>query len=243
MITTLLLGWATLALLFTFGWLWSISHRNAGIVDVLWSLTLAGLVVGFALAAPGDPARRVLIAVCTGLWGLRLGWHILSRLRQEKEEDARYATLRKHWGKRATLYFLPFFQAQALANVLLAAPLLLLMQNERGLTPWDIAGAALILASVLGERAADRQLEAWKRNPANKGKTCRKGLWAWSRHPNYFFEWTHWLAYPLMGVALLGTPLAPWWPLTLLGPIVMLALLLRGTGIPHTEKQAVKSRG
>ncbi|MFP4541313.1 MAG: DUF1295 domain-containing protein, partial [Opitutales bacterium] len=57
------------------------------------------------------------------------------------------------------------------------------------------------------------------------------------------FEWTHWLAYPLMGVALLGTPLAPWWPLTLLGPIVMLALLLRGTGIPHTEKQAVKSRG
>jgi len=95
----------------------------------------------------------------------------------------------------------------------------------------------------VGERLADRQLDAWKADPANQGKTCRRGLWAWSRHPNYFFEWTHWLAYPLMGGALFASGLGAWWPLTLLGPAVMLALLLRGTGIPHTERQALKSRG
>ena len=100
-----------------------------------------------------------------------------------------------------------------------------------------------MLGAIYGESVSDRQLAAWKADPANRGKTCRQGLWAVSRHPNYFFEWLHWMAYPVLGLALLGTPLAAWWPITLLGPVIMLVLLLQFTGIPYTEKQAIRSRG
>ena len=84
---------------------------------------------------------------------------------------------------------------------------------------------------------ADRQLSAFKADPANRGRTCRQGLWRWSRHPNYFFEWVHWLAY---------VPLAwgsSWWPATLLAPAIMLYLVTKVTGIPPTEAQSLRSRG
>lgn len=241
--TILILGWLGLASIFALGWEWGRRRTNAGIVDVLWALTLVLLVGWFAWQAEGAVERRVLLAGCAGLWGVRLGLHIWGRVRAEAEEDARYAYLRSHWGPAATRNFFIFFQAQAIANLLLGLPILLLMTNARALTGWDLAGAVIIVASVWGERLADRQLAAWRKEPQNRGKTCRRGLWAWSRHPNYFFEWTHWLAYPVMGGALWGTGLVLWWPLTLLGPVVMLFLLLRATGIPYTEKQALKSRG
>jgi steroid 5-alpha reductase family enzyme len=243
MMAALFIGWAVLALVFALGWRWSVRHENAGIVDVLWSLTLGALVAGLAVSLPGDPWRRVLLALATGGWALRLGLHILRRMRREAEEDARYRHLRNHWGPRANGRFFFFFQGQALANVLLAAPVALLLTNPRPLSFWDGAAFLLILGAVAGEGLADRQLASWRADPGNRGRTCRNGLWAWSRHPNYFFEWLHWLAYPLAGIALWGTPLGPWWPLTLLGPGVMLLLLLRATGIPYTEQQALRSRG
>jgi steroid 5-alpha reductase family enzyme len=241
--TIILLGWLGLVFSFALGWRWGVKHRNAGIVDVLWAFTLAGLVGWYALAGSGEGGRRLLIGLCTGLWGLRLGWHILRRLRGDGEEDPRYAFLRSHWGDSADRNFFFFFQAQGLANVLLALPIHVLMANPAPFSWWDAVGALVIAGAVFGERLADEQLVAWKRNPENKGKTCRKGLWAWSRHPNYFFEWVHWLGYPVMGVALVNAGYGAWWWLTLLGPVVMLALLLRATGIPYTEKQALKSRG
>jgi steroid 5-alpha reductase family enzyme len=91
--------------------------------------------------------------------------------------------------------------------------------------------------AVGGETLADRQLAAWRAAPANDGRTCRSGLWRYSRHPNYFFEWLHWWTY---------IPLAwgsPWWWLTLLGQALMLFTLFKVTGIPHTERQALASRG
>ena len=130
-----------------------------------------------------------------------------------------------------------------MANLLLTAPVILLVYNPNPLGWWDWAGASLLVLAVIGERIADNQLAEWRSRPENKGKTCRAGLWAWSRHPNYFFEWFHWVAYPVMGLSLIGTGLAGWWPVTLLGPAVMLFLLTRGTGIPYTEQQAMRSRG
>ena len=238
-------GWLALAVAFGLVWFWRGRDVNAAYVDVLWAYGVGFLAVVFALGAvDGAWERRALVAVCAAFWSLRLGTHILRRVAAEGTEDARYRYLREHWGERAGAKFFWFFQGQALADLLLAAPLLLIMLNPRpALTVWDAAGAALIVLAVLGERAADGQLARWKRDPANRGKTCRKGWWAYSRHPNYFFEWLHWLGYPVMGIGLSGTPLAPWWPLTLLPAAVMLALLLRGTGIPHTERQALRSRG
>ena len=98
----------------------------------------------------------------------------------------------------------------------------------------DLAGALLAVGALVGEGIADRQLAAWRHDPANRGVTCRAGLWRYSRHPNYFFEWVHWWAYVLIGAGV-------WW--TLLGPALMLVFLFRLTGIPYTEQQALKSRG
>lgn len=240
----ILAGWLILAIVFALGWVWSWRHRNAGLVDVLWAFSLGGLIaLGAWWLDSGDPGRRGLLLACTGLWSIRLGWHIWQRFRREEEEDARYAALREHWGAAAEVKLFGFFQVQALANVFLSAPIFRLMANSAPLTLWDWLGALLIVGAVVGERSADAQLVAWKRDPANRGRTCRRGLWAWSRHPNYFFEWVHWLGYPVMGLTFLFNGQFAAWGLTALGPIVMLLLLLRGTGIPYTEKQALRSRG
>ena len=90
--------------------------------------------------------------------------------------------------------------------------------------------------SLHGGAIADRQLRAFARDPANKGKVCDQGLWAWSRHPNYFFEWLHWFSYVLLCWQ------HPWGWLTVIAPLVMLYFILFVTGIPPTEKQALKSR-
>jgi steroid 5-alpha reductase family enzyme len=237
-------GWAMVAGVFFLLWLLSVRQRNAGWVDVGWSLTLVLLAAWYALQVDGIVWRRVLFAALAAAWGLRLGWHILRRLLREGGEDPRYAHLRAHWGQHANARFFWFFQAQGLANLLLTAPVLLLMRLDRAaITLFDLLGAALMIAAVAGETMADRQLARWRADPANRGRTCREGLWAASRHPNYFFEWLHWTAYPVFGLALFTAGQGAWWPLTLLGPAVMLVLLLRFTGIPYTERQALKSRG
>jgi len=236
-------GWLAVAVTFLLLWRWSVTHRNVGIVDVGWAYTLGAWVLWYAFVLAGDDTRQLLFALATGFWAVRLGTFILRRMRAEEAEDARYAFLRQYWGAQATWKFLYFFQGQGIANLLLTAPIMLLMLNPAPLTIWDWLGATIIVGSVLLERQADNQLAVWKKDPAHQGQTCRAGWWAVSRHPNYFFEWCHWLAYPVAGIALWGTSLAAWWPLTLLGPVVMFALLVRGTGIPYTEKRSLKSRG
>ncbi len=115
---------------------------------------------------------------------------------------------------------------------------MVLVRNDHpSLGPGEIAGIALWLAAIAGETLADRQLAQFRAKPANRGKTCRAGLWRYSRHPNYFFEWLHWWSYVLMGINVSNG-----W-VTLIGPVVMLFFLFYITGIPHTEKQAVASRG
>ena len=101
----------------------------------------------------------------------------------------------------------------------------------------EIAGAALWLLALAGEARADRELAAFKRDPANQGRVCDRGLWRYSRHPNYFFEWLVWVAYFVFALA------SPWGWIAILGPASILFLLLRVTGIPMTEEQSIRSRG
>ncbi|MCC5834058.1 MAG: DUF1295 domain-containing protein [Opitutales bacterium] len=242
--SALLLFWAILVVSFTVLWYLGERRGNAAIVDVAWSWGLGLCVVGLALILPGELARRLLLAALLGFWGLRLGWHIFVRLRREDGEEGRYRYLREHWGERAFFMFWVFFQVQAFSIILLAAPIAVLMAWSPGaLGLWDFLGAVWIAGALAGEAIADRQLSVWKADSENRGKTCRRGLWAWSRHPNYFFEWCHWLGYPIIGIPLLLAGHLGAWAFLWLGPVVMLWLLLRMTGIPYTEKQALRSRG
>jgi steroid 5-alpha reductase family enzyme len=107
-------------------------------------------------------------------------------------------------------------------------------------TTWgwsDYAGIIVWLIAVIGETTADRQLARFRSKPENQGKTCRIGLWNYSRHPNYFFEWIHWFTYVFLGIG------SPYWWATLLGPVLMLIFLYKITGIPYTEKRALQTRG
>ena len=233
---SLALVWALAAIAQTAGWWWQRSRRNAGIVDVVWSFGVGGAAVVLAVLGTGAVWPRVLLAVLGGLWGLRLGLHLWQRVRSEPE-DGRYAHLRTRWGDGQRTWF-AFFQFQALLITLFAIPFVAVARNPvEGFTPWLLAGIAVWIASVIGEGIADAQLARFRTNPANRGKTCRSGLWRYSRHPNYFFEWLHWFAYVFLAI---GSPL--WW-LAWAGPLTMFVFLRWISGIPYTEAQALRTRG
>jgi steroid 5-alpha reductase family enzyme len=212
--------------------------RNAGVVDVGWAAGVGGLAVYYALMADGDETRRILLACMAGAWSLRLALYLLRDRVIGRPEDGRYIMLKNQWGPRAGPYLFGFFQMQAFWAVLFAIPFLpVAFHRAEGLTLFDMAGLAVFLIALAGETVADLQLARFRDRPENKGRTCRTGLWKYSRHPNYFFEWIHWFAYPLMAL-----PSQGFW-IALSGPVVMLLFLWKITGIPYTEKQALLSRG
>jgi steroid 5-alpha reductase family enzyme len=218
------------------GWLWQRRHRNAGIVDVLWS---TGLGVGALLAAAtgaGAGAPRLALAVLGGVWAARLALHIWRRVRGDPE-DGRYRFLRTHWHDHQGKFY-AFFQFQAALVLLFALPFVAVAANPlAGGTPWLVLGVAIWVLAVAGEALADRQLARFRADPANRGRTCQSGMWRYSRHPNYFFEWLHWFAYVALAQ---GSPLA--W-LAWSGPMLMYVFLRWISGIPFTEAQALRSRG
>ncbi len=220
--------------------LWTIQlrTRNAGIVDVGWAVLVGALALLACVVEDGWVPRRLAVAAIMGCWGARLGVHLLRDRVLDKPEDGRYAELRARWGVAADSRFFWFFQLQALAAVFFALPAFL---SARGaVTSFSMLELAALLVWVLafaGEIVADRQLAAFRADPSHRGRTCRSGLWRFSRHPNYFFEWLMWVAYALFAID------APGGLAALACPVLMLYLLFRVTGIPATEAQALRSRG
>jgi steroid 5-alpha reductase family enzyme len=212
---------------------------NYGIVDIAWSYAFAALAAGYALLGAGWPVRRAMIAAMALVWSLRLGTHLLVRVAgKHPAEDGRYVQLRRDWARGFAARMAGFFQMQAVSVVLLGIPFLAACENpEPSLGPLEWAGAALWLLAISGEALADAQLAMFKRSPANAGGVCDIGLWRYSRHPNYFFEWLIWVSYFAYGCA------SPWGWLGVVSPACILYLLLRVTGIPMTEEQSVRSRG
>lgn len=212
---------------------------NYGIVDVAWSYAFAALAAFYALAAPGWPVRRALIAAMAVAWSVRLGTHLAIRVaKHHPHEDTRYAQLRRDWAANFAPKMFGFFQLQAASVVWLGTAFLLAARNPApALHPLEIAGAALWLVAICGEALADTQLASFKRDPANRGQVCAAGLWRYSRHPNYFFEWLVWVAYFVFALA------SPWGALAIVGPASILYLLLRVTGIPLAEEQSLRSKG
>lgn len=235
----LLIAVAAMSLLMAAVWAVAVRLRNAGIVDIAWSASFSLLAPLYAATGPGYPTRRVLIAVMTALWSLRLASYLCFRVAAAHPlEDGRYQQLRKDWAPTAERRFFSFFQFQGLLSVVLSVPMLLPTLNPApSITPIEWAGLALWAVALAGESIADRQLDRFRRDPRSGGRTCQVGLWRYSRHPNYFFEWLVWVAYFLFASA------SPWGFLTIYCPLLMLYFLFRVTGIPATEAQAVRSRG
>jgi steroid 5-alpha reductase family enzyme len=273
-------GLALMLAMMTILWTVQLRLRNAAVVDVGWAAGLGLLALLYAAIGGAPLPRRLLLAALAGLWAFRLAWHLYrDRVANGTPEEGRYVYLRNHWGANASHYFLYFFLGQGALNVVLAAPFLITAfstgvghdpSHAAGLpSPWEWASAGLWLLAVCGESLADAQLKAFKADPASKGKTCRRGLWSISRHPNYFCEWLIWCAYAWLASAAVlagsaeaasgfaeaaatagfaGAATSPGSaiPLALLGwisPAIILFLLLKVSGIPPTEKQALRSRG
>ncbi len=216
----------------TFAWLLQLKTKNGGLVDAVWALTLGGLAVLYALAGTAPVETRIVLAVMGAAWGVRLGWYLWVR-NWGKPEDFRYAQFRKDWGAAVNVKMFWFFQFQNIFTLLLSASAFIAVAYRPDAAPlWAVALAiAIWLVSVIGEGIADAQMERFRSNPSNKGKVCRDGLWRYSRHPNYFFETVHWLAY---------VPLAfgsPYWWATLGAPLVMAFLLTKLSGMPLLEKE------
>ncbi len=234
--TLWLSGWVAIAASMALLWLVQKRTQDAGIVDGMWALGIGLLALAFAAGATGNPARRWLIAALGGIWALRLAGYLLMRT-LKAEEDGRYQRLRQQWAAATQRNLFWFFQLQAFWSVLFATPMLIAANNAEPLSWRDLGGTVIWMAAVVGESVADRQLARFRSRVENRGRVCRDGLWRYSRHPNYFFEWTHWWAYVLIGWQ------APYGWATLLGPAAMLLFLFKITGIPPTEANAVSSRG
>ncbi len=232
----LLSGWLGAALLQAV--LWMIQRRtgNAAIVDVGWCASLGLMGIGHALAGPGDAVTRAVVAALAGLWSLRLSWHLLHDRILGHPEEGRYVDLRRQWGDRFQVKLFGFYQAQALLAAVLSLPFALAVTRPQA--GWlDAVAVAVWLAGLAVESVADRQLHRFKQDPRNRGQVCQEGLWRYSRHPNYFGEWLMWVAFAIPALGAAGG-----W-LGLLAPALMLLFILKITGIPPTEAQALRSRG
>lgn len=233
----MLVDWAAAAVLMAGVQVFATRRRNAGWVDVAWSFGTGASGAFLALAVGGvDHSRAWLVAAMAAFWGGRLGLHLAGRVAGEAE-DGRYADLRERWGEAFDRRMAIFFQVQATWVVLFAVPMMVAASRPGPLDWLDALGLAIFVAAIAGETLADRQLAAWKRDHPEGEVVCRRGLWAWSRHPNYFFEWTHWLAYVAIGIA------GPRGWLTLLGPVVMYFFLRWITGVKLAERRSVRTRG
>ena len=233
-----LLGWALSALLLLVLYLVQRRTGDATAVDAGWGASIAVCAVLYALLAPGALSQRLLIAIPVALENLRIA--SLVRQRLGNGEDGRYRELRRRWRERGReqLTFAIFYQAQALVAALLSVPALLASFNEdSSIATVQWLGAALWLAAFALEATADRQLAAFRADPANRGGVMSTGLWRYSRHPNYFFQTLTWLAYALIATA------APWGWVAFFAPALILYLVLFVTGVPPAEESSLRSRG
>jgi len=232
-----LIGWGASALLLAVLYLWQLRTRDATAVDAGWGASLVLCALLYALLAPGCVPQKLIIALPVAIENLRIASLVRNRL--GRGEDGRYQELRRRWRAkgREQLTFAIFYQAQALLAVILSVPVLLGTFNNDRIAVVEWIGLALWIVAASLEATADRQLAAFRRDPANKGGVMDRGLWSYSRHPNYFFQTLTWVAYALIAVA------APYGWIAFFAPALILYLVLFVTGVPPAEESSLRSRG
>ena len=234
-----------MAIVMTVGWRVQRSLNNAGWADVFWTFGTGAVAVGCALAPlkgfEAEPLRQALVVALVAAWALRLGVYIARRV-AAGAEDARYAEMRQVAGPHFQRGMYALMIVQAPATTLLCVSVIL-AAHAPGAAPGvrDVAAIVILAVAILGEAAADAQLARFKAAKANHGKVNDQGLWGWSRHPNYFFEWFGWLAYPVLASGFGLT--SPWFWASFTAPVLMYLLLTRVSGIPPLERSMLASRG
>jgi steroid 5-alpha reductase family enzyme len=227
---------------------WMVQQRsgNSGWVDTIWTFAVGLVGAGSALwpvAGFAPNPRQWLVATLVAIWSLRLGLHIAVRS-AAIADDPRYAAFSKEWGVDSPRKMFIFLQNQGFGSIPLVFAIFVAARFPSGaLRLQDYLGALILFAGIAGEALADAQLKNFRKRPANKGRVCDAGLWRWSRHPNYFFEWFGWLAYPVIAISPVFPFFYPWGWASLLAPIFMYWILVHVTGIPPLEAQMLRSRG
>lgn len=219
-------------------WLLSVAGRDASIVDIFWGL---GFIVAAWITfflAEGNTPRRFLVAALTTLWGLRLSMHLFAR-NWGRDEDHRYQAMRAAHGKRfwiVSLFTVFLLQGIILWTISLVLQVAQQTQTAAPLTWLDLLGFSLWTLGFTFEAVADRQLARFKSRPSNAGKVMDQGLWAYSRHPNYFGETLVWWGFYLMAL----NELKNGW--VMVSPLLITLLLLKVSGVTLLEKTITDRR-
>ncbi len=230
---TALAAFTAMALL----WLVSLWRRDASIVDIWWGPGFALIAaVAFALGSGGDPARRALSLALVSLWGLRLGAHLLWR-NWGAGEDYRYQAMRRRHGERFGLVSLgTVFGLQGFLAWIVSLPVQVVHVSAGGaLGALDALGAALTALGLGFEAVGDWQLARFKADPGNRGEVMDRGLWRYTRHPNYFGEFCVWWGFFLIALAA-----GAWW--SVVGPLLISVLLLKVSGVTLLEQNIGERR-
>lgn len=231
-------AWLSLAIVMSFFWLIAKKTNKAVVIDLAWTYSLGLIPLFYALLGNFQWGMNTLICITLPLlWSLRLGYHIFQRIIKEGE-DARYQEMRDRWGGGIEIKMFYIYQFQALTVIVLSLPYLVLLNGNKHLSLIPtILGLIIAVIAILGESIADKQLRQFKQNNRKQKAVCSTGLWRFSRHPNYFFEWLYWFSFPVISIGL------NYWYVSLIGPLVMFYFLTQLSGIPITERHSIKKRG
>jgi steroid 5-alpha reductase family enzyme len=236
MLGSTLFGVGALVALYMTAWfVVALVARRNDLADVAWGIGFIVIML-WLLVRQGSPMslRQYAVSALVLVWGSRLAWHIGRRnLRPGHAEDARYAKWRREWGSWfVPRTYLQIFLLQGLFMVMISMPVLVVGTAAGPDFGWlDAVGIAVWLIGFAFEATGDAQLARFLGDPANRGHVMDRGLWAWTRHPNYFGECTMW-----WGLALVALSVPGGWP-ALIGPLTITWLLTMVSGIPLVEKQ------
>lgn len=218
----------------------AIRIKNQSIIDIFWGPGFVVVaVVSYLVSAgsEGDDTRRLVVLALTAIWGLRLGLYIGNRNRGHGEDPRYTALMRKQEGSLVGFLVRKIYGLQGFLILLVSLPVQLAMYQERSLGVIEYLGIALWTVGFLFEAVGDWQLSRFKADPANAGQLMDRGLWAWTRHPNYFGDSCVWFGLFLVALG------SPWGLLTIISPIVMTKLLVSYSGKALLERRMSRSKG
>ena len=221
--------------LFVYMNLWfifSLIKKRNDVADVAWGLGFVLIAWTSFFLSHNFDMRGLAVCLLVSVWGLRLAWHIHSR-NKGKLEDSRYLAWRKEWGKWFYLRsYLQIYLLQGALLFLIILPVLFINKNAGiALGALDAIGVLIWICGFCIEAVGDAQLARFIKNTANKGRLMQRGLWAYTRHPNYFGEVTQWWGIWLVALSVPGG----WFGIV--GPITITILILKVSGIPMLEKK------
>jgi steroid 5-alpha reductase family enzyme len=220
-------------------WVLYCAYRNVSVMDIGWGLGFIAAALVYFILGDGYIWRKILVLTIVSIWALRLVWHLAHRFMLDRE-DTRYQVFLRKWplAQNPLLQVLIFFAFIGILITILSLPFALMSQNILPFfSTFEVYGLLIWMGGVVGEAIADYQLYQFRQNPDHFKKVFQNGLWRYSRHPNYFFEWIVWLGYFIMAFS------SPFGWVSIISPILMLYLLLKVSGIPPTEAEALETKG